>query len=359
MAAICTTDRLQKILPLSETDIRAIEDVGQRYPWRITEYYASLIDPGDPSCPIRRQAVPDVCELDDTFGVPDPLCEEESSPVPGVLHVYPDRVAVMVTSRCPVYCRFCLRKRLPRDESGDLTGERFERVVRYVKDTPAIRDVLLTGGDPLMFGDDELDRILRAFRAIPHVEIIRIGTRTPCTWPERITRSFTEIASKYHPLWINTQFNHPREVTGEAAHAVDILLRAGIPVGNQSVLLRGVNDSRETMLELIRKLVAIRVRPYYLYQAQMLAGTGHFVTPVEHGIELIRGLRGWTTGFAVPQYVLDTPYGKIPLNPDYLAGRHGDYVEMVSFSGHVWREYNPLVQTLHTVGQKVGEKIQL
>ena len=341
MNTISTVSRLRKYLQLSGEEERALLEAGARYPWRVTEYYASLIDPPDPGCPIRRQCIPDPRELDGSFGTPDPLGEEENSPVPGVIRVYPDRIAVIVTNRCPVYCRFCLRKRFDRDESADLRGSRLESVLRYIRENTAVRDVLLTGGDPLMLADGEIDRILGGLRKIGHVEIIRIGTRTPCVWPERITESFASMAASHHPVWVNTQFNHPREVTDEAAGAVDRLLRAGIPVGNQSVLLAGVNDSRETMLQLVRKLVKIRVRPYYLYQAQVLAGTGHFVVPIERGIEIIRGLRGWTTGFAVPQYVLDTPYGKVPLNPDYLVGRTGDYVELVTYSGKRWREYNP------------------
>ncbi|MFC1485418.1 KamA family radical SAM protein [Candidatus Latescibacterota bacterium] len=343
MKTISTVSRLREFLPLSEEEAQAVREVGTRYPWRVTAYYASLIDAADPDCPIRRQCIPDIRELDGSYGSPDPLDEEENSPVPGVIQVYPDRLAVTVTNRCPMYCRFCLRKRFRRDESGDLCGSRLASVLRYIRGNSAIRDVLLTGGDPLMFADDEIDRILGELRSIGHVEIIRIGTRSPCTWPERITESFASMAASHHPVWVNTQFNHPREVTDEAAGAVDRLLRAGIPVGNQSVLLGGVNDSRETMLELVRKLVRIRVRPYYLYQAQALAGTGHFVVPIERGIEIVQGLRGWTTGFAVPQYVLDTPFGKVPLNPDYLRGRTGDFVEIITYSGERWREYNPLV----------------
>lgn len=336
-----TISDLRTFLPLSDTEAAHIDRVGAVYPWRITEYYAGLMDPDNPDCPIRLQAVPDPRELD-AYGVDDPLEEEGCSPVPGVIRVYPDRIAVVVTDRCPMYCRHCLRKRFRRDSSRDLTGERRERVLAYIRDDSTIRDVLLTGGDPLMLPDAEIDSLLRELRAIPHVEIIRIGTRALCTWPERITDSLADMLAEHHPLWVNTQFNHPREITPEAERATDILLRRGIPVGNQSVLLRGINDSIPVMLELIRKLVRIRIRPYYLYQAQTLSGTGHFVTPIESGLEIIRGLRGWTTGFAVPQYILDTPYGKIPLNPQYVRGRSGDYMEMESWSGRVWREWNPV-----------------
>ncbi|MFA6472774.1 MAG: arginine 2,3-aminomutase, partial [Candidatus Latescibacterota bacterium] len=223
----------------------------------------------------------------------------------------------------------------------DLVGERRERVLTYIRSDPSIRDVLLTGGDPLMFSDGELEGLIHKIRAINHVEIIRIGTRALCTWPERITADLADMLASFHPLWVNTQFNHIREITPESSRAVDLLLSRGIPVNNQSVLLRGVNNSREAFLALVRGLVRIRVRPYYVYQAQTLSGTGHFVAAIEEGLEIMRGIRGWTTGFAVPQYILDTPYGKIPLNPQYLKGRNGDYMEMVNYSGKLWREWNP------------------
>lgn len=335
-----TISGLQPYIKLTVREKEDILRVGTKYPWRITKHYARLMDPDEPSCPIRLQAVPDIRELD-AYGADDPLTEEDNAPVPGVIRVYPDRIAVVATARCPMYCRHCLRKRLPRDDSVDLSGNRLDRVIAYVRNDPSIRDVLVTGGDPLMLADSELERILASFRAIPHVEILRVGTRAPCTWPERITEDLANMLASFHPLWLSTQFNHPREITPESARAVDILLRRGIPVNNQSVLLRGVNDSVETFLELCRVLVRVRVRPYYVYQAQTLSGTGHFVTSIEDGLAIMRGLRGWTTGFAVPQYILDTPYGKIPLNSRYLKGRDGDYMEMESWSGMVWREWNP------------------
>ena len=339
-----TIQQLKNHISLTAQNETDIERVGAVYPWRITGYYARLMDTSDPSCPLRLQAVPDIRELD-TYGVDDPLEEEASSPVPGVIRVYPDRIAVMVTGQCPMYCRHCLRKRFRRDDSADLKGERLERVISYIQSDPAIRDVLLTGGDTLMFSDRDLYGIIRQIRDINHVEIIRIGTRAPCTWPERVTGEIADMLASFHPLWVSTQFNHPREITPEAERAVDTLLSRGIPVNNQSVLLRGVNDSRETFLALVRGLVRMRIRPYYVYQAQTLSGTGHFVTTIEKGLEIMRGIRGWTTGFAVPQYVLDTPYGKIPLNPQYLQGRNGDYFEMVNYSGRLWREWNPLPGT--------------
>ena len=339
---------IEKISGLRDyTDINGIEEreiaeAASLYPWRVTSYFASLIDKNDCKCPIRLQVVPSAKELSGRIHDSDPLLEEENSPVPGIIRVYPDRVAVVVTSRCPVYCRFCLRKRLQREINDDLRDERLRVVIEYIRNDPSIRDVLLTGGDPLMLNDGELDDILVQLRMIKHVEIIRIGTRAPCTWPERITGALADMLASHHPVWLNTQFNHPREVTDDAAQAVDILLKRGIPVGNQSVLLKGINDSPEIMKELLHRLIRIRVRPYYLYQAQFLAGTGHFVTSIEMGINLIKSLRGWTTGFAVPQYVLDTPYGKVPINPDYLIGRDGDEMMLRSYDGKIWREPNPI-----------------
>jgi lysine 2,3-aminomutase len=335
-----TIAQLKKYIPLTDREETDIERTATVYPWRITDYYAQLMDSSNPSCPIRLQAVPDIKELD-SYGVDDPLEEEACSPVPGLIRVYPDRVAIMVTGLCPMYCRHCLRKRFRRDHSNDLRGERREKVFHYIRSDPTIRDVLLTGGDPLMFSNDELEELIHELRSINHVEIIRVGTRAPCTWPERITVNLAEMLASFHPLWVSTQFNHIREITPESSGAVDKLLSQGIPVNNQSVLLRGVNNSREAFLALVRGLVRIRVRPYYVYQAQTLSGTGHFVTPIEEGLEIMRGLRGWTTGFAVPQYILDTPYGKIPLNQRSLFGRKGDYIEMESWSGKVWREWNP------------------
>jgi len=342
-----TIEDLRRHVDLTDTDAAVIERVGRVYPWRVTEYYASLIDGGERSCPLRMQAIPAEAELDTTFGDPDPLDENAHAPVPGVIRVYPDRVAVIVTERCPMYCRHCLRKRYKRGGADDLTGDRLRDVVRYIRRDSSIRDVLLTGGDPLMLDDGELDGILGELRAIDHVEILRIGTRALCTWPERVTESFAAMIRRHHPVWVSTQFNHPREITCESRRAVETLIDSGIPVNNQSVLLRGVNDSAPVMKELVRKLVQMRIRPYYIYQAQTLSGTGHFVTTIETGLGIIEGLRGWTTGFAVPQYVLDTPHGKVPLNPDYLIGRTGDYVEMIGFDGKRWREYNPVKRVKH------------
>jgi len=340
-AFIESVDRIAGIAGLDDHGRDDLTRIAARYPFRVTEYYASLIDRDDPCCPIRRQAVPSLDELDGSYGTADPLTEDANSPVPGLIRVYPDRVAVIITNRCPTYCRHCLRKRLTRTDAEDLRGNRRRSVMDYIRRDLSIRDVLLTGGDPLMFGDDEIDDILAELRSIGHVKIIRIGTRAPCTWPGRISEGLCAVFRKHRPIWLSTQFNHPRELTEASERALAALADSGVPVNNQSVLLKGINDSVSVMRDLVQKLVRNRVRPYYLYQAQTLAGTEHFVTSIERGFEIIRGLRGWTTGFAVPQFILDTPYGKVPLNPDYAVGREGEYFVVKNYTGKEWREYNP------------------
>jgi lysine 2,3-aminomutase len=258
-----------------------------------------------------------------------------------VIKVYPDRIAWCVANRCASLCRHCLRKRMVGRENFDFTKEARQAALDYIAATPEIRDVLLTGGDPLMYPDDLVEELVSGLRAIDTVEIVRIGSRTPCTMPQRITDKLCRMLAKYHPLWVNVQFNHPKELTPEATAACARLADAGIPLGNQSVLLRGINDNPETMTTLVQGLVAMRVRPYYLYQCQILSGTAHFRTPVEVGIEIIRNLRGYTTGFAVPRYVLDTPYGKVPMAPQYMVDRDDDAVYLQNFEGKVWREPNP------------------
>jgi lysine 2,3-aminomutase len=291
---------------------------------------------------VRKQVVPRLAELGDPAGLADPLDEVAHSPVKNVVRVYPDRIAFCVNNECALYCRYCLRKRMVGDEEWTMKRQELQVALDWIRATPAIRDVLLTGGDPLVFSDDRLEWLLRELRAIPHVEIVRLGTRLPVTLPMRVTPQLCEMLQRFHPLWLNTHFNHPRELTPEAARACDRLTRAGIPVGNQSVLLRGVNDDVATMKALCEGLVRMRVRPYYVYQAQLLEGTAHFRVPIERGIEIFKALRGTTSGFAIPQYVLDTPYGKVPLDYPFLKGREGDFVVMESWDGRIWREPNPL-----------------
>jgi len=322
-------------------EVAAVAALAERFRFVITPYYASLMDPDDPACPIRRQVVPRSAELDDPAGLADPLDEVAHSPVKNVIRVYPDRIAFCVNNECALYCRYCLRKRMVGDESWTMRKRELETALAWIRETPAIRDVLLTGGDPLVFSDDKLAWLLGELRAIPHVEIVRLGTRLPVTLPYRVTPELCALLAEHHPVWLNTHFNHPRELTREAAEACDRLTRAGIPVGNQSVLLRGINDDTETMKALCEGLVRMRVRPYYCYQAQLLEGTAHFRVPIEDGIALFRGLRGRTSGFAIPLYVLDTPHGKVPLTHPFVRGREGDDVVVETFEGKLWREPNP------------------
>jgi lysine 2,3-aminomutase len=299
------------------------------------------MDPDDPACPIRRQVVPLTAELCDPAGLADPLDEVAHSPVKNVIRVYPDRIAFCVNNECALYCRFCLRKRMVGEPDWAMKQRELEAALAWIRRTPEIRDVLLTGGDPLVFADDKLAWLLGELRAIPHVEIVRLGTRLPVTLPFRITDDLCRLLEQHHPIWLNTHFNHPRELTAEAAEACDRLSRAGVPLGNQSVLMRGINDDPATMQALCEGLVRMRVRPYYCYQAQLLEGTAHFRVPVEEGLALFRSLRGRTSGFAIPQYVLDTPYGKVPLQHPFFRGREGDEVIVETSDGRLWREPNP------------------
>ncbi|GIV61436.1 MAG: lysine 2,3-aminomutase [Rhodothermaceae bacterium] len=333
----------QYINPVPD-ELAAIEATREVFRWNITPYYAALMDPDDPNCPIRRQMVPRMSELaPDLVGVVDPLEEVAHSPVKNLIHNYRDRVAFCVTAECAIYCRYCLRKRMVGDAGYMMRRAEHRAAIDYIAAHPEIRDVLLTGGDPLTFNDAHLDELLGAIRAIPHVEIVRLGTRLPVTLPYRITPSLCAVLEKHHPVWVNTHFNHPKELTDEAAEAIDRLLRAGVPVGNQTVLLRGINDDADTMKALCEGLVRMRVRPYYLYQAQLIGGTAHFRTSIERGMAIMEALRGRTTGFAIPTYVLDTPFGKVPLNGSYVLGRAGDHVVMRTPRGTLWAEPNPLV----------------
>lgn len=304
----------------------------RQYPSRLTPYYAGLIRAaGDP---IWRQSVPDLRELDEDGQVPDPLHEAALSPVPGLIHRYPDRVVLLVSNRCPVYCRFCMRKRHVGDASAAPSGRGIQSALDYIAKTPAIRDVILSGGDPLMLDDATLFDILGRLRKISHVSVIRIGTRVPVTFPERITTELCGMLKRFHPLYINTHFNHPWEITSESAAACGLLADAGIPLGNQSVLLKGVNDSVATMRELMTGLLGVRVRPYYLHQMDLVRGTAHFRTSVACGMEIMRGLRGHCSGLSVPQYMIDLPggKGKVPILPDNVE-RRGDVLIFTTYTG--------------------------
>lgn len=342
MNSVKSIQDLEKYLNLSESEKVEITKVMAEFGFSITPYFAALMDSENEKCPIRMQAVPDIKELQNDFGEKDPLMEANCSPCPLIIHVYPDRVAFLVSNACAMYCRHCLRKYTTKMHSKSYSDDEIVNAIEYIRTTEQIRDVLLTGGDPLMLSDEKLEWIISELRAIPHVEVIRIGTRMICTLPQRITDKLCNILQKYHPIWINTQFNHPKELTPLVKVAVDRLLLAGIPIGNQTVLLQGINDSLNVMKQLVQKLVYFRIRPYYIYQAQTLYGTEHFITPIEKGIEIMRNLRGYTSGICIPQYVLDTPYGKVPISPNYVIGRDGNYFILTSYDGKVWREFNPI-----------------
>jgi lysine 2,3-aminomutase len=330
-AAIIDPDGLAFYFPCERESLSRVID---KYPMRISPYYLSLIQaPGDP---IWRQCVPDLRELQEDGLLSDPLEEENLSPTPCLIHRYPDRVVFLATTSCAVYCRFCMRKRKVGCSSSDLESENFEAAIRYIEETSIVRDVILSGGDPLLLPDDHLEYLLRRLRKIPHVEIIRIGTRVPVTLPERITPKLCRMLKTFHPLYINTHFNHPLEVTSKSAEACSRLADAGIPLGNQSVLLKDVNDHPETMKELMQKLLTIRVRPYYIHQMDLVKGTGHFRAEVKRGIEIMKGLRGHTSGMANPYYVIDAPggKGKIPLLPDSVCFQE-DMLVLKSYQGDV------------------------
>ena len=313
-------------------DAEEIDAICKVYPMRIPRYYYNLIrQKGDP---IWMQSVASIPELMDEGSPEDPLHEEEDSPVPRLTHRYPDRVLLLITDRCPMYCRFCTRKRMVGQTSA-ISEKTIAMGIDYIRGHKEIRDVLLSGGDPLMVSDRKLERIISSLRAIRHVEIIRIGTRFPCVQPSRITDALCNMLKKYHPIYINTHFNHPREITPQSKEACERLAGAGIPLGCQTVLLKGVNDDPVILKELMHKLLMMRVRPYYLYQADLTRGTNHFRTRVEKGLEIMQALRGFTTGFAVPQFVIDAPGGggKIPLMPDYVVKFDEKEIILRNFEG--------------------------
>ena len=321
---------------------------------RVNPYYLSLIRyPGDP---IWKQVVPDEVELYDIDAPEDPLNEESMSPVPNITHRYPDRALFLTTSQCGIYCRFCTRKRKVGD-SSKINMRELESAFQYLEQHTEITDVILSGGDPLMLTDAMLEKVLARLRQIPHIQIIRLGTKMPCVLPQRITPQLCEMLKKYHPIYVNTHFNHPWEITEESKKACEMLVNAGCPVGCQTVLLKGVNDDPEVMKELMKGLLAIRVRPYYIYQADLTKGANHFRTPLDVGLEIMDNLRGHISGLAVPQFVIDAPGGggKIPLLPDYVLARDKEKIILRNFKNEVY-EY-PDVQEEHIV-LKRGRNIE-
>lgn len=333
---ITNVEELKKVINLTAKEEEDITAVIQNFRLGITPYYASLMDPDDPRCPVRMQAVPVLAENHTSDAdMLDPLHEDEDSPAPGLTHRYPDRVLFLVTDQCSMYCRHCTRRRLAGETDSARSMEDINQCIEYIRRTPVVRDVLLSGGDCLLISDDKLEYIISELRKIPHVEIIRLGSRTPVVMPQRITDNLVNMMKKYHPIWLNTHFNHPKEMTPDAMEACRKLADAGIPLGNQSVLLRGVNDCSHIMRDLVHVLVKNRVRPYYIYQCDLSLGIEHFRTKVAKGIEIIEGLRGHTSGYAVPTFVVDAPGGggKIPVMPQYLISQTPDKVILRNYEG--------------------------
>lgn len=331
-----TFEELQKHIKLTPEEEEGIKKSLQTIRMSITPYYLSIIDLNNPRCPVRKQAIPSVMELHlSKADLLDPLHEDEDSPVPGLTHRYPDRVLFLITDMCAMYCRHCTRRRFAGQTDSESPSERIQKGIDYIASTPQVRDVLLSGGDALLVSDKLLENIIKKLREIPHVEIIRIGTRVPVVMPQRITDDLVNMLKKYHPIYLNTHFNHCDELTPQAEEACNKMANAGIPVGNQSVLLRGVNDNVDVMKNLVHKLVKNRVRPYYIYQCDLSQGLEHFRTPVSKGIEIIENLRGHTSGYAVPTYVIDAPGGggKIPVGPTYIISQSPDKIVLRNFEG--------------------------
>jgi len=342
---IRTLNQLEQVLELSADERAALSQSDSMLPVSITPYYMSLVSRDDCLQPVRRTVIPTLDELRRSPGeADDPLGEDHDSPVPGLVHRYPDRVLLLVTDFCSSYCRYCTRSRVVGQGHIAPGEQRLEQAFEYIRATPAIRDVLVSGGDPLALSDERLDWILTSLRQIPHVEIVRIGTKMPAVLPQRITPDLCRMLRKHHPLFMSLHFIHPDECTPESFQACTRLADAGIPLGSQTVLLKGVNDDVETMKKLVQRLLVMRVRPYYLYQCDPISGSAHFRTPVSKGLEIIDGLRGHTTGYAVPNYVIDAPGGggKIILTPNFVTGRDGDDLLLRNYEGQEFRYPDPV-----------------
>ncbi len=337
-------DQLEKVIHLTEDERRAVVESDAEFHMGITPYYAALMDPDDPSCPIRLQSVPTLGELTIApADLEDPLAEERDMPVPGITHRYPDRVLFYTTHNCPVYCRHCTRKRKVSDPTTAAAKRQIEESLAYIEKHAEIRDVVISGGDPLSLSDERLDYILGRLRAIPHIEIFRLGTRNLVTLPQRVTDDFVHMLRRHHPVYVNTHFNHPKECTAEAFEAARRLADAGCVIGNQMVLLKGVNDDPEIVKRLNHGLLLMRIRPYYIYQCDLSRGISHFRTPIETGIRIIEHLRGHTSGLAVPYFVVDAPDGggKIPVNPDYVVSHEGKRWVLRNYAGKEYEYLEP------------------
>ena len=337
---IITLEQIERHMVLTPEERAGCLFANQKLALAITPYFFNLIDRDDPDCPIRKQLIPRVGEMQvSQEEMLDSLGEDEHSPVPGLVHRYPDRVLFLVTDRCAAYCRYCTRSRLVSNAQHYDFHPEYEQALRYIESHPEVRDVLLSGGDPLLLSDKKLEHLISRLRAIKHVEFIRIGSRIPVFLPQRITPTLCDIFKKYGPVWMSIHVNHPKECTQELKDACERLAFAGVPLGNQSVLLKGVNDDPEVMKALVHRLLRMRVRPYYIYQMDLITGGAHFKVDVRKGIEIIKALRGHTTGYAVPQYVIDAPGGggKVPINPDYLEKITDDEVVFRNFEGKQFR----------------------
>jgi len=336
---IRTKEELEQVIKLSSQEEAGIKKASGRLSMSITPYWASLIDPDDPTCPLRRQSVP---VIEETIVSPhemiDPCAEDRDSPAPHLVHRYPDRVLLLATEHCAMYCRHCTRRRLVGDHAEDNSVGRFDAAVEYIKSNRKIRDVLISGGDPFILEDEAIEELLKKIRSVSHVELLRIGTRTPVTLPQRITEKLVNMLQKYAPIWVSIHFNHPKEITKRCKIACDMLSDAGVPLGSQTVLLKGINDRPYIMKKLMHELLQIRVRPYYIYQCDPVRGTQHFRTPVAVGINIMEKLRGHTSGYAIPTYVIDGPGGggKIPVGPNYILSQaKGKYV-LRNYKGKIY-----------------------
>ncbi|OGQ59639.1 MAG: lysine 2,3-aminomutase [Deltaproteobacteria bacterium RIFCSPLOWO2_02_FULL_53_8] len=341
---ITSLEAIRDLIPLTRREEEGIKRAQGRLAMAITPYFFSLIDRQDPKCPIRKQAVPRLEEFSlSSCELVDPCGEDSHSPVPGLVHRYPDRALLIVNDTCAMYCRYCTRRRMVGAEHPPMSIDRFEDAYKYIKSKKTIRDVLISGGDPLMMKTEQLEGYLSKLRSIPHLEIIRLGTRVPVTLPMRVNEELASMLRKYQPLYMSIHFSHPKEVTPEVAKACAMLSDAGVPLGSQTVLLRGINDRPSVMKKLMHELLKVRVRPYYLYQCDMAMGTGHFRTPVSVGINIMEELRGHTTGYAVPTFVIDAPGGggKIPVTPTYLISQAKGRMTLRNYENKIYNYVEP------------------
>ena len=340
---VSDVETISKFLSLTDKEKAEVSEVGGKFRWSVSPYYLSLMDPEDPACPVRMQAVPSIQEIvDEEYGEDDPMGEEFTSPAPRITRRYPDRLIINVTNQCAMYCRHCQRRRNIGEVDQPAVKEDVQEALDYIRSNPEIRDVLVTGGDPLTLSDEHIDWILTELDNIPHIEIKRIGSRTPVTMPQRITQEFCDMMAKHHPVYLNTHFNNPKEVTEEALAACRRLAMAGVSLGNQAVLLKGINDDPHIMKKLNHELLKIHVRPYYIFHAKSVKGTGHFGTSVQVGMEIMEYLRGQTSGLAIPTYIINAPggKGKTPILPNYLVSLGREYVMIRNWEGETFKYPN-------------------